>query len=184
MDESKSSRGRALAIWLLTVGVSLAVIGGLWLYGRSAPLTAAQREAGVPAAMPLSLWQESEDYTAEAPAAPEAAEEYDRNLHGAPVAMGDAAYVAEQAIGGTDVSAAEVATEDDRTFVRLTATNALIHDYKVCKANGDNDVAEEIKNNFRFYLKSCYNLHYQTDDNVISNAQRFKKCEKMLDSID
>ncbi len=76
-------------------------------------------------------------------------------------------------------------SEVDKTLeVIEELTNALIHDYKVCKANGDNDVAEEIKNNFRFYLKSCYNLHYQTDDNVISNAQRFKKCEKMLDSID
>ena len=76
-------------------------------------------------------------------------------------------------------------SEVDKTLeVIEELTNALIHDYKVCKANGDNAVAEEIKNNFRFYLKSCYNLHYQTDDNVISNDQRFKKCEKMLDSID
>ena len=76
-------------------------------------------------------------------------------------------------------------SEVDKTLeVIEELTNALIHDYKVCKANGDNDVAEEIKNNIRFYLKSCYNLHYQTDDNVISNAQRFKKCEEMLDSID
>ena len=39
-----------------------------------------------------------------------------------PVAMGDAAYLAEKAAGGTDVAAGEVTTEDDRTFVRLTAT--------------------------------------------------------------
>lgn len=62
-------------------------------------------------------------------------------------------------------------------------TDTLIFDYKECKENGDNIVAEEIKNNFRLYLHSCYNLHYQTDDNVISNHLRFKKCVMMIDSV-
>ena len=62
-------------------------------------------------------------------------------------------------------------------------TDTLICDYKMCKEKGENVVAEEIKNNFRFYLHSCYNLQYPTDDNVISNDHRFKKCEMMLDSI-
>ena len=53
---------------------------------------------------------------------PDAAKAYDYNLHGAPVVMGDAAYIADKATGGNQMAAAEVTTEDDRTFVRLTAT--------------------------------------------------------------
>lgn len=76
-------------------------------------------------------------------------------------------------------------SEIDKAFdVIEELTDTLIFDYKECKENGDIAVAEEIKNNFRFYLQGCYNLHYQTDDNVISNDPRFKKSEKMLDSID
>ena len=53
---------------------------------------------------------------------PDAAKAYEYNLHGAPIAMGDAAYIAEKGATGNDMSAGEVTTEDDRTFVRLTAT--------------------------------------------------------------
>ena len=77
MEEQRRKPGRALAIWLLTVFLSGAVVAALWLYGSRAPLLSAQREAGVPAAMPLSLWRETEDLTAEVPPVAETAEEYD-----------------------------------------------------------------------------------------------------------
>ena len=63
-------------------------------------------------------------------------------------------------------------------------THTLIHDYRECRKRGDHAVAEEIRSNFRFYLHSCYNLHYQTEDNLIASDPRFKKCEKMLERID
>ena len=59
----------------------------------------------------------------------------------------------------------------------------LIHDYKDCKEYGNDVAAEELKKNFKFYLHSCYNSHYKTDDNVISNDPKFKKCEKMFDYV-
>ena len=78
MNESKNNRGRALLIWLLTVVLSVGAVGALWLLGRRAPLTAAQQEAGVFAASPLSLWQAEEDYSAPEAEEPEETEtEYD-----------------------------------------------------------------------------------------------------------
>lgn len=76
-------------------------------------------------------------------------------------------------------------SEVDKAFeVIEELTNILITDYKECKEKGDKAVAAEIKNNFRFYLHSCYNCCFPTDDNVISNDPRFRKCELMLGSID
>ena len=63
-------------------------------------------------------------------------------------------------------------------------TDTLILDYRECKKNGKDAVAAEIRNNFKFYLHSCYNWCFPTDNNIISNHPRFKKCEQMLDSID
>lgn len=77
MEEQKRNPGRALAVWLLTVFLSAAVVAGLWFYGSRAPLMSAQREAGIPAAMPLSLWSEEADYRADAAPIGESAVEYD-----------------------------------------------------------------------------------------------------------
>lgn len=77
MEEQKSKKGRSFLIWLITVLGSAAVIAGLWLHGRSAPLLPAQQAAGVPAAMPLSIWEETEDYRAEEPAVEESVPEYE-----------------------------------------------------------------------------------------------------------
>lgn len=75
-------------------------------------------------------------------------------------------------------------SEIDNAFeVIEELTNALIFDYKECKEKGDFAVAAEIKSNFKFYLHSCYNLCFQTEDNVIVNDPRFKKCEQKLSSI-
>ena len=63
-------------------------------------------------------------------------------------------------------------------------TSVLIHDYNECKKRRENTLAESLKNNFRFYLHSCYNLQYCTEENEISNDPRFKKCEMMLNNID
>lgn len=76
-------------------------------------------------------------------------------------------------------------SKDDKAFeVIEDLTNILILDYKELLEVGEQAVALEIKRNFKFYLHSCYNLSYHTDNNVICNDQRFKKCEMMLDSID
>ena len=52
----------------------------------------------------------------------EYAEDWDYNYVNAPLAMGDAAYLAGQAASGNNMAAGEVTTEYDRTFVRLTTT--------------------------------------------------------------
>ena len=76
-------------------------------------------------------------------------------------------------------------SEVDKAFeVVEELTDILIFDYKECKEKGNKTIATEMKNNFKFYLHSCYNWCFETDDNVISNDPRFKKCEQLLDSID
>lgn len=76
-------------------------------------------------------------------------------------------------------------SEFDKVFeVIEELVDTLICDYKTCKDNEDYATAEEIKNNFSFYLNSCYNLHYKTNDNVISNDPRFKKCAMRFDFVD
>lgn len=76
-------------------------------------------------------------------------------------------------------------SEVDKALVVIEElTDTLILNYKECEEKGDKAVAVEIKSNFRFYLHSCYNLCFSTNDNVITNHQRFKKCELLLDSID
>lgn len=73
-------------------------------------------------------------------------------------------------------------SETDKAFeVIEELTDTLILDCKECE---DSAVVAEIKSNFGFYLHSCYNLCFQTDDNVITNDPRFKKCEQMLDAVD
>jgi len=73
-------------------------------------------------------------------------------------------------------------SEMDKAFdVINELTDTLIFDYKDCE---DSVVAAEIKGNFSFYLHSCYNLCFETDDNIITNDPRFKKCEQMLQSVD
>ncbi len=75
--------------------------------------------------------------------------------------------------------------EYDNAFETIEElTDTLILDYNERKAKGDITVAEEIKDNFKFYLNSCYNLCFSTDDNQITNDSRFLKCVKKLESID
>lgn len=75
-------------------------------------------------------------------------------------------------------------SEIDKAFeVIEELTDTLIIDYKDCKEKGDEAVAAEIKSNFSFYLHSCYNWNFTTDDNVITNDPRFKKIERMLENI-
>lgn len=75
-------------------------------------------------------------------------------------------------------------SEIDKAFgVIEELTDTLILDYKECKKRGDKDHAAEVKSNFKFYLHSCYHLCFRTDDNLISNDPRFKKCELMLESV-
>lgn len=75
-------------------------------------------------------------------------------------------------------------SELDKAFeVIEELTDTLILDYRECKENGHEAVAAEIKNNFKFYLHSAYNWCFPTDNNIISNHPRFKKCEQMLENI-
>lgn len=72
-------------------------------------------------------------------------------------------------------------SELDKAFeVIRELTDTLILDYKMCKRKGDDITANEIKNNFGFYLHSCFNA----DDSVILNDIRFKECETMLNNIE
>ena len=52
----------------------------------------------------------------------ESAASYAANFLSKPIAMADPAYLAVEAASGNDVAVGEVTTEDNRTFVRLTAT--------------------------------------------------------------
>lgn len=60
----------------------------------------------------------------------------------------------------------------------------LILHYREQKEKGESTAAEELKSNFRFYLHGCYNSRFQTQDNIITNDPRFKKCERMLEAAD
>ena len=76
-------------------------------------------------------------------------------------------------------------SEMDKAFeVMEELTDTLIFDYKACKEKGNAAVAAELKGNFRFYLHSCYNWHFPTEENTISKDPRFQKCVQMLEQID
>lgn len=45
----------------------------------------------------------------------------------------------------------------------------------ISKWECDSATVEEIKNNLKFYLNSCYSLKYKINDNTISNDPRFQK---------
>lgn len=76
-------------------------------------------------------------------------------------------------------------SEIDNAFhVIRELAESLILDYKKCTESGDYVTAEEIKSNFNFYLRSCYNKHFHTDDNIISGDSRFIKCQEMLDAVE
>lgn len=63
-------------------------------------------------------------------------------------------------------------------------THTLILDYKACMEKGDKATAIELKSNFEFYLHSCYNWCFPSNENVIAKDPRFKKCELLLNSVD
>jgi len=72
---------------------------------------------------------------------------------------------------------------DNALAVIEELTNTLICDYGEWKEKGEAAAAEEIRGNFRFYLHSCYNLCYRSNDNVIAKDLRFQTCETLLDRI-
>ena len=75
-------------------------------------------------------------------------------------------------------------SEIDKAFEIIEElTDTLSRDYKYCIENKDIIVAKEIKDNFNFYLHSCYNWCFTTEDNIITNDTRFKKCEQILKNI-
>ena len=61
-------------------------------------------------------------------------------------------------------------------------TDILILNYNDLIEKGDAVSAEMIKGNFMFYLNSCYNRCFPTDDNIITNDPRYKECCQKLAS--
>ena len=59
-------------------------------------------------------------------------------------------------------------------------TDILILNHNDLIEKGDAVSAEMIKGNFMFYLNSCYNRCFPTDDNIITNDPRYKECCQKL----
>ncbi|MBQ3002652.1 MAG: hypothetical protein IJD82_02855, partial [Clostridia bacterium] len=59
----------------------------------------------------------------------------------------------------------------------------LILDYRACLEKGDQATAAELGGNFKFYLHSCYNLCFDTEDNIITEDARFRAFEQKLDCV-
>ncbi len=75
-------------------------------------------------------------------------------------------------------------SEIDKAFeVIEELTDTLLLDYSACKEKGSYTTAEEIKNNFKFYLHGCYNGCFSTEDNLIARDARFEECEKKLSAV-
>lgn len=75
-------------------------------------------------------------------------------------------------------------SEIDKAFeVIEELIDTLLLDYSACKEKCAHTTAEEIKNNFKFYLHSCYNLCFSTEDNMITRDARFKECERKLSAV-
>lgn len=75
-------------------------------------------------------------------------------------------------------------SDTDKAFEIIEElTDTLIDDYKEYMDKGNKAEAEKLKDNFRLYLHSCYNWNFPTDDNIIANDPRFRKCERLLNGI-
>ena len=75
-------------------------------------------------------------------------------------------------------------SEIDKAFdVIGELTDTLILDYRACLEKGDQATAAELGGNFKFYLHSCYNLCFDTEDNIITEDARFRAFEQKLDCV-
>lgn len=55
------------------------------------------------------------------------------------------------------------------------AEKLMVSVQSISKWECDSATVEEIKNNLKFYLNSCYSLKYKINDNTISNDPGFQK---------
>ena len=76
-------------------------------------------------------------------------------------------------------------SEFDKAFETIEKlTSILIAHYIELKENGDTISANEMKDDFWFYLHWCYNKCFPNEDNIIAKDPRFKKCEERLAALD
>jgi len=76
-------------------------------------------------------------------------------------------------------------SEFDKAFeVVEELTDLMISHYNKRKENGDLEGAKRIKDNIWFRMHWCYNRCFETEDNVIANDPRFKKCQERLAALD
>ena len=59
-------------------------------------------------------------------------------------------------------------------------TDTLILHFNQLKESGDTEAAKELNTNTTIHLRRCYSCCLSSDDNIISNDPRFKKCEEKL----
>ncbi len=76
-------------------------------------------------------------------------------------------------------------SEFDKAFETIEElTDTIIMHYNEYKEKGDNEALAEMKSDFWFYMHWCYNKCFPTEDNIIANDPRFKKCEERLAALD
>lgn len=76
-------------------------------------------------------------------------------------------------------------SEFDKAFETIEElTDTIIMHYNEYKEKGDNEALAEMKSDFWFYMHWCYNKCFSTEDNIIANDPRFKKCEERLAALD
>ncbi len=75
-------------------------------------------------------------------------------------------------------------SEFDKVFETIEElTDTLIANYNQLKENGNTVEANELNTNITDHLRRCYNWCFNSDDNIIANDPRFKKCEERLLSL-
>lgn len=76
-------------------------------------------------------------------------------------------------------------SEIDKAFeVIEELTDLMISYYNESKEKGYEDGVNYIKEHTWFRMHWCYNRCFETEDNIIANDPRFKKCEERLAALD
>ncbi len=76
-------------------------------------------------------------------------------------------------------------SELDKAFETIEElTDTLIANYNQLKESGDIAAAKELNTNITEHLYRCYSWCFNSDNNIIANDPRFKKCEERLLALD